>query len=63
MPRDPRSPAGVAANMGYNLFIAKGLRPTRTERIRSALSTQSQALVVAILALVLGTVVVVALKI
>lgn len=31
-PTDPRSPAGVASNLGANLFIVKGLRATTGEK-------------------------------
>jgi len=37
---DPRTPAGIAANLGYNLFITKGLTTTRRERIRTLLTEE-----------------------
>jgi hypothetical protein len=39
-PADPRSPAGVAANLGYDLFIVKGLRATARERFVATLQEE-----------------------
>ena len=32
-PTEPNSPAGIASNLGLDLFIAKGLKPTLWENI------------------------------
>jgi hypothetical protein len=34
---DPHSPAGIVANLGYDLFLTKGIKPTVWENIRSVL--------------------------
>jgi hypothetical protein len=34
---DPSSPAGIVAGLGYNLFTTKGVKPSISERIMSAL--------------------------
>jgi hypothetical protein len=36
-PTDPETPAGVAFNLGYDLFVTRGLRPTPWESVRSTL--------------------------
>lgn len=46
---DPRSPAGIAANLGYNLFIAKGARATPAEAFISAFRTEGAKQIVAVL--------------
>lgn len=38
---DPRSTAGIAANLGYNLFITKGARATPGKAFLSAPRTES----------------------
>lgn len=40
-PADPGSPAGVAANLGYNLFVVKGLRATPREMFLTTLRQES----------------------
>lgn len=40
-PADPRTPAGVAANLGVNLFVVKGLRATAYEKILTTLREES----------------------
>jgi hypothetical protein len=30
-PTDPTSPAGIVSNLGYDLFLTKGLKPTTRE--------------------------------
>lgn len=61
-PTEPETPAGVAFNLGYDLFITKGLRATTWESIRSAVRQEgiSQlmaiggAIVIAVLLVLLG---------
>jgi hypothetical protein len=36
-PRDPHCPAGIVAKLGYNLFLTKGIEPTRWETFVSIL--------------------------
>jgi hypothetical protein len=40
-PADPCSPAGIAANLGYNLFVVKGLRATPREVLLTTLRQES----------------------
>jgi len=42
-PTDPTTPAGVAFNLGYDLFITKGLRATPVEALRSGLQRAGAA--------------------
>ena len=39
-PADPNTPAGIASNLGYNLFITKGLTTTLGERIKAVLTEE-----------------------
>jgi hypothetical protein len=41
VPSDPHSPAGIVANLGYNLFLTKGIQPTWWENIRSILRDEA----------------------
>jgi hypothetical protein len=38
LPSDPYSPASVVAKLGYNLFVTKGLAPTRWQKLSSVLT-------------------------
>jgi hypothetical protein len=61
-PLNPASPAGIAFNLGYDLFVTKGLKATHWESLRSTLRQEgikqigavATAIVVAALLLVLG---------
>jgi hypothetical protein len=37
---DPTSPAGLAPKLGHDLFITKGLKPTRWESLEAILNTE-----------------------
>jgi hypothetical protein len=52
LPTDPRSPAGVAANLGANLFIVKGLRATPRERFTAILREEAAKQIVAAIGLI-----------
>lgn len=56
-PADPRSPAGVAANLGANLFIVKGLRATAREKVLSALQDEGARQVFVVAGLVIAAVI------
>jgi hypothetical protein len=57
-PVDPRSPAGVAANLGSNLFIVKGLRATARERIFIALQEEGAKQIAVVVGLVMAAVII-----
>lgn len=54
-PPGPLSPASTAAALGYDLFITKGLTPTAWERLRARLAEEGAKQVVGVLALLVGT--------
>lgn len=60
---DPRSPAGIAANLGYDLFIAKGRRATPREVFVNALRQEGARQIAIITGAVLATVILVLLGI
>lgn len=39
-PADPGSPAWIVANLGYDLFVTKGLQPTRWEKILATIQDE-----------------------
>ena len=41
LPSDPHCPAGIVANLGYNLFLTKGIQPTFWENVRSVLRDEA----------------------
>jgi hypothetical protein len=61
-PGDPGSPAGIAFNLGYDLFVTKGLRATPWESFRGVLQQEGATqivravgvVIVALLVVVLG---------
>lgn len=53
-PADPRSPAGVAANLGYDLFIVKGLKATARERFIAALQEEGAKQVAVVIGVILA---------
>lgn len=55
-PEDPRTPAGIAANLGYNLFTTKGLRPTRTESFLATMQQESAKQIIGITSSTIGTI-------
>jgi len=50
---DPATPAGIVANMGYDLFLNKGLKPTKRERLVSSLQDEGVKALYAIIVAVL----------
>jgi hypothetical protein len=56
---DPRSPAGVMANLRYDLFTTKGLRETPKEAFLSALWLEGAKQITTIIGLVLVAVILV----
>jgi hypothetical protein len=54
---DPASPASIAAKLGHDLFINKGLVPTALEKIESVLPTESLKLLFTIIGAVVGGIV------
>lgn len=52
---DPRSPAGVAANLGYDLFISKGRRATPREVFLNVLRQEGARQVATVVGLVIAT--------
>lgn len=54
---DPASPASIAAKLGHDLFINKGLVPTAFEKIQSVLPTESLKLLFTIIGAVVGGIV------
>lgn len=48
-PSDPRTPAGVAANLGYDLFIAKGVRATPREAFLTAIRQEGAKQIVTVI--------------
>lgn len=57
-PADPRSPAGVAANLGSDLFIVKGLRATAGEKFKAALQEEGAKQVAVVVGLVMAAVII-----
>jgi hypothetical protein len=55
-PTDPRSPAGIAANLGADLFIVKGLRATTRERLIAIFSEEGVRQVTVAIGLVVAAV-------
>jgi hypothetical protein len=53
-PVDTRSPAGVAANLGYDLFIVKGLRATARERFVTALQEEGAKQIAVVVGVILA---------
>jgi hypothetical protein len=61
-PTEPSTPAGIASNLGYNLFVTKGLKATPWEAFKSTVRQESATqlvtvagvLLVAVLLVVLG---------
>ncbi len=47
---DPKTPAGIASNLGYNLFITKGLTTTPWERIKTVLIEEAPKQLIGIIA-------------
>jgi hypothetical protein len=62
-PEDPRSPAGVAANLGSNLFIVKGLRATVRERFITTLREEATRQIAVVIGLIIAAAIVVLLGI
>jgi site-specific recombinase XerD len=58
-PVDPCSPAGIAANLGYNLFIVKGLRATPREVLLATLQQESVKQLIVVVGSVLITLIIV----
>ncbi|MBC8752278.1 hypothetical protein OKW43_005670 [Paraburkholderia sp. WC7.3g] len=54
---DPASPASIAAKLGHDLFVNKGLVPTAFEKIESILPTESLKLLFTIIGAVVGGIV------
>ncbi len=50
-PTEPNTPAGIASNLGHDLFVTKGLKATPWEVFRSTLRQESAKQVVALAAL------------
>ncbi len=63
LPADPRSPAGVAANLGADLFIVKGLSATPRERFIATLREEAAKQIVVAIGLIAVTVILVLLGI
>lgn len=45
---DPKSPAGMAANLGYDLFQSRGLKPTTRERLALKLEDETIKMIVSV---------------
>lgn len=58
-PEGPLSPASTASALGYNLFVTKGLKPSVWERARTTLAEEGIKQVLTVIALVIGTAIVV----
>lgn len=56
-PTDPRSPAGVMANLRYDLFTTKGRQETPKEAVLSALRLEGAKQIVTVIGLVLVAVI------
>lgn len=63
LPTDPRSPAGVAANLGADLFIVKGLSATPRERFIATLREEAAKQIVVAIGLIAVAVILVLLGI
>src|SRR5258708_3468345 len=57
-PVEPRSPAGVAANLGSNLFIVKGLRATAYERFIAVLQEEGVKQIAVVAGLIMAAIIV-----
>lgn len=55
---DPHSPAAIVANLGYNLFLTKGVRPTVWETVRSILRDEATKEIIKLIFAILLAVVV-----
>ena len=53
-PTDPQSPSGIASNLGYNLFITKGLKATPWENFLNLIQQEGAKQVIAIIGVVIG---------
>jgi hypothetical protein len=52
-PSDPCCPAGIVANLGYDLFLTKGIKPTLWESVRAVLRDEATKELVKLIAAVL----------
>jgi hypothetical protein len=54
---EPEKPAGIAANLGYNLFITKGPQPTAWETLKKTLQEEWVKSLLTLVVAVLGAIV------
>jgi hypothetical protein len=51
---DPLSPAGITRELGYNLFLTQGIKPTLWESIRATLRDEGSKELIKMIGLIIG---------